>query len=70
MELVITSFFVLQLYNSCPESNISFFSKNLFLDHEKLYIIKSDFWLHTFFHKVSIHFYSLVQIKNNCVYTL
>lgn len=35
MELIITSFFVLQLYNSCPESNVSFFfSKNLFLDHE------------------------------------
>lgn len=35
MELVITSFSVLQLYNGCPESNVPlFFSKNLLLDHE------------------------------------
>jgi hypothetical protein len=60
-------------YEGCPESNASCFfrSKYLFENHENnTYSSEKDCLQTLFSNKVSVHFYSLVQTSNNCVYTL
>jgi hypothetical protein len=61
------------MYEGCPGSNAPCFfrSKYLLKNHENNTYSSEKVCLQTlFFHKVSVHFYSLASMKNKCVCTL